>query len=74
MIKQKIHPDELIAEEFLNRLGKFLSRFWKLFRKEFKRFIKWFFFYKPENDMDGLFHIITVIAYILIGVVLARGW
>ncbi|MCK9371436.1 hypothetical protein M0R04_16090 [Candidatus Dojkabacteria bacterium] len=66
MIKPKTDPLELKAEKLLKRL-------WKVVRKESIRFIRWMFFYKPENDMDAIFHIIVVISYIMVGVALARG-
>ena len=68
MIKPKTDPniDEIKAR-------KFVKRSWKVVRKESIRFIRWLFCYKPENDMDLIFHIIVVISYIMIGIALSRG-
>lgn len=65
MRKPKTDPTEEKVEEFLRRS-------WVIIKKEGKRFSNWLFFYKPEDKMDGILHILTVIAYIFIGVMLAR--
>jgi hypothetical protein len=63
MIKRKLKfetdPLELKAELFLKRV-------WIFIKKESKRIIKWLFFYKPENKMDAILHIIDVLTIIYI--------
>lgn len=62
---QKSSKDEVRTEKFLNQA-------WKFCKKESIRLVRWLFFYQPKDNMDSIFHIITVISYIIIGVALAR--
>jgi len=59
MIKPKTDPLELKAEQFL-------SKTWVIIKKESKRLQNWLFFYKKEDKMDGILHMLDVIAIIYI--------
>ena len=71
MIKRK---STIERDPLEDKLEKNLKKLWKIWKKESRIVIKWVFFYKPEDKMDELFHIITIISYIIVGVSLARGW
>lgn len=64
--KNEPDPIELKAEKFLNRS-------WKFVKKESIRFIRWLFFYTPENKMDATLHIIAVISWLFIGFYISQG-
>jgi uncharacterized membrane protein YkvA (DUF1232 family) len=59
--KSDIPKEELQARKFLNRL-------WKELRFGSKRLVKWLFFYKPEDNMDALLHVIAVCAWLYLGI------
>ena len=66
MIKPKTDPLELKAEQFL-------SKTWVIIKRETKRLQNWLFFYKKEDKMDGILHMLDVIAIIYIAIRLAEG-
>jgi hypothetical protein len=72
MIKRKLKRIRIKVDPFELKLEKFLSKSWFIIRRESKKFSEWLFFYKPEDKMDGILHILTIISYIFIGIMLAR--
>ena len=70
MLKNKLNepsPIELKAEKWLSNLWVLIGKFWIIIRKESKKFIKYLFFYTPENKMDATLHIIEIIAWLFVG-------
>ena len=71
MLKRRVKiKDEVWGREEIFSAWKTIK---KVGKKEGKKFIKWLFLYQPDDDMDTILHIITVISWLIVGWALASG-